>query len=161
MEILLGLIILYFIWYMFNSKHIQTTPITDQSIKKESSVKKLIIKPDGKIINVEIPVSIPTETKHDNVLTSETPEILTPVGEIKLNRTGIWAEKDQYGYIYYPEEFDTPNGKRIRYIMRGTYCNKNKDNVECHKFKNSFCSDLFNARNMGLCINGNYTETYA
>jgi hypothetical protein len=160
MELIVGILILFFILYMFNNEQ-STKGKTKKYIEKEGSIKKTIIKPDGKIINIEIPVEIPEGTKPGDNVIPLIPEILIePSGKIELSRVGMWAEKDQYGYLFYPEEHDVPGGKKILYKMRSSYCNINKDNAECQEYKNLYCKNSFNNTNMGLCLNGNYMEAY-
>jgi hypothetical protein len=90
-----------------------------------------------------------------------TPGTIPGTSNVTLTRTGVLGHSiDEYGYVYFPEEYDTPVGKKIRYIMRGPYCNKNTSNPDCIKFKADYCANPFNKRHMGLCTNGNYLETF-
>jgi len=86
--------------------------------------------------------------------------VVAAVPQTVDGRTGIWRAKDEYGYLYYPEKYNTSAGEKTRYAMRGAYCNRNKDTPECNAYKNVFCADDFNATNTGMCTNGNFLETF-
>ena len=135
-DIVVILIIFFLLWYFFS--------VSPNPIKKSITVagKPLIV----------VPSTVTPSTV--------TPSIIPGTSNVILTRTGVLGHSvDEYGYVYFPEEYYTPDGKKIRYIMRGPYCNKNKTNPECIKFKAAYCSNTFN-KNMGLCLNDNYLENF-
>ena len=136
-DIVVILILFFLLWYFLS--------VSPNPIKKSITVvgKPLII----------VPATVTPSTV--------TPSIIPGTSNVILTRTGILGHSvDEYGYVYFPEEYYTPYGKKIRYIMRGPYCNNNKTNPECIKFKAAYCSKPFNKKNMGLCLNDNYLENF-
>ena len=136
-DIVVILILFFLLWYFLS--------VSPNPIKKSITVvgKPLII----------VPSTVTPSTV--------TPSIIPGTSNVILTRTGILGHSvDEYGYVYFPEEYYTPYGKKIRYIMRGPYCNNNKTNPECIKFKAAYCSKPFNKKNMGLCLNNNYLENF-
>ena len=136
-DIVVILILFFLLWYFLS--------VSPNPIKKSITVagKPLIV----------VPSTVTPSTI--------TPSIIPGTSNVILTRTGILGHSvDEYGYVYFPEEYYTPYGKKIRYIMRGPYCNNNKTNPECIKFKAAYCSKPFNKKNMGLCLNNNYLENF-
>ena len=146
-DIVVILILFFLLWYFLS--------VSPNPIKKSITVvgKPLII----------VPATVTPSTVTPSTVTPSTvtPSIIPGTSNVILTRTGILGHSvDEYGYVYFPEEYYTPYGKKIRYIMRGPYCNNNKTNPECIKFKAAYCSKPFNKKNMGLCLNNNYLENF-
>ena len=155
-DIVVILIIFFLLWYFFS--------VSPNPIKKSITVvgKPLIIVPSTVTPSTATPSTVTQSTVTPSTVTPSTitPSIIPGTSNVILTRTGILGHSvDEYGYVYFPEEYYTPDGKKIRYIMRGPYCNKNKTNPECIKFKAAYCSNTFN-KNMGLCLNDNYLENF-
>ena len=141
-DIVVILILFFLLWYFLS--------VSPNPNKKSITVvgKPLII----------VPATVTPATVTPSTVT---PSIIPGTSNVILTRTGILGHSvDEYGYVYFPEEYYTPYGKKIRYIMRGPYCNNNKTNPECIKFKAAYCSKPFNKKNMGLCLNNNYLENF-
>ena len=146
-DIVVILILFFLLWYFLS--------VSPNPVKKSITVvgKPLII----------VPATVTPSTVTPSTVTPSTvtPSIIPGTSNVILTRTGILGHSvDEYGYVYFPEEYYTPYGKKIRYIMRGPYCNNNKTNPECIKFKAAYCSNPFNKKNMGLCLNNNYLENF-
>jgi hypothetical protein len=146
-DIVVILILFFLLWYFLS--------VSPNPNKKSITVvgKPLIIVPATVTPATVTPATVTPSTV--------TPSIIPGTSNVILTRTGILGHSvDEYGYVYFPEEYYTPYGKKIRYIMRGPYCNNNKTNPECIKFKAAYCSKPFNKKNMGLCLNNNYLENF-
>ena len=156
-DIVVILILFFLLWYFLS--------VSPNPIKKSITVvgKPLIIVPSTVTPSTATPSTVTPSTVTPSTVTPSTitPSIIPGTSNVILTRTGILGHSvDEYGYVYFPEEYYTPYGKKIRYIMRGPYCNNNKTNPECIKFKAAYCSKPFNKKNMGLCLNNNYLENF-
>jgi hypothetical protein len=113
----------------------------------------------------------------NNILTTK--EILVPINDIELrephvivnnDKTSeidrkpgtIYGLKDSYGYIFFPSITWSPNRSTIFVtpLQRKYYCDKNNKSQECSDFKNSYCFNNINNKSKGLCINGNFLDSF-
>lgn len=113
----------------------------------------------------------------NNTLTTK--EILVPINDIELEEPDvivnndktteidripgtIYALKDSYGYLFFPSITWSPNRLTIFVtpLQRKYYCDKNNKTQECSDFKNSYCFNKINNKTKGLCLNGNFLDSF-
>lgn len=92
---------------------------------------------------------------------------VSKLGNVVSSDTFDWNQTDEYGRKYFSEIIPAAeggDGVRTRWIMRGPYCNKNPTTAGCVSFKNAYCNPAgagYNVnKNMGLCKNNNFLETF-
>jgi hypothetical protein len=140
------------------------TPSNDSKIK-------LVTLNSGLVAFQEVPIL------ENNTVTSK--EILVPINNIELTEPNIivnndktseidrkpgtiYALKDSYGYLFFPSITWSPNRLTIFVtpVQRKYYCNKNNKTQECSNFKNLYCFNNINNKSKGLCLNGNFLDSF-
>jgi hypothetical protein len=113
---------------------------------------------NGTLISKEILVPINNiELTEPNVIVNN-----DKTSEIDRKSGTIYGLKDSYGYLFFPRITWSPNRLTIFVtpVQRKYYCNKNNKSQECSDFKNAYCFNNINNKSKGLCLNGNFLDSF-